>query len=182
MYSCDILAICWLAKLSLHLPLSFNSQSTDITQNRVRHFSKQKSTKATDTPFINNHFSCHLAPNSDQLVPIGVFWDIENCSVPRGKSALSLVQRIRDEFFNNHKEVEFMCVCDIHKENKDVIHELILAQVKIVAFCIAVYIKCKRNHFQNVYILKVNETLITCILRYNYGVNFHSLTGDGCTY
>ena len=73
-----------------------------------------------------------LAPNSDQLVPIGVFWDIENCSVPRGKSALSLVQRIRDEFFNNHKEVEFMCVCDIHKENKDVIHELILAQVVTV--------------------------------------------------
>ena len=63
------------------------------------------------------------------MVPIGVFWDIENCRVPRGKSALSLVQRIRDEFFTNHKEVEFMCVCDINKENRDVIHELILAQV-----------------------------------------------------
>lgn len=29
---------------------------------------------------------------------IGVFWDIENCSVPRGKSALTVVQRIREEF------------------------------------------------------------------------------------
>ena len=86
--------------------------------------------------FIITSFLIHVsffssAPSSDSLVPIGVFWDIENCSVPRGKSALSLVQRIRDEFFTNHKEVEFMCVCDINKENRDVIHELILAQVSL---------------------------------------------------
>ena len=69
-------------------------------------------------------------PADEAAVPIGVFWDIENCSVPRGRSALSLVQRIRDEFFRDHREVEFMAVCDIQKEHSDVIHELILAQVR----------------------------------------------------
>ncbi|XP_071966064.1 meiosis regulator and mRNA stability factor 1-like [Antedon mediterranea] len=63
--------------------------------------------------------------------PIGVFWDIENCSVPRGRSALVLVQRIRDQFFGGHREAEFMCVCDINKENNSVIQELNDAQVTV---------------------------------------------------
>ena len=32
--------------------------------------------------------------------PIGVFWDIENCQVPFGKSAIDIVQKIRSEFFS----------------------------------------------------------------------------------
>ncbi|XP_033107994.1 meiosis regulator and mRNA stability factor 1-like [Anneissia japonica] len=63
--------------------------------------------------------------------PIGVFWDIENCSVPRGRSALVLVQRIRDQFFGGHREAEFMCVCDINKESNSVIQELNDAQVTV---------------------------------------------------
>ena len=66
---------------------------------------------------------------SSSLPPIGVFWDIENCSVPRWKSALSIVQAIRDSLFADHREVEFMCVCDTSKENKDIIQELNAAQV-----------------------------------------------------
>lgn len=61
--------------------------------------------------------------------PIGVFWDIENCPVPRGKSASAVVQKIRKEFFSGKREVEFMCVCDINKEKKEVIEELNKAQV-----------------------------------------------------
>nr|XP_022317028.1 meiosis regulator and mRNA stability factor 1-like [Crassostrea virginica] len=69
---------------------------------------------------------------SSSLPPIGVFWDIENCSVPRWKSALSIVQVIRDSLFADHREVEFMCVCDTSKENKDIIQELNAAQVNVV--------------------------------------------------
>ncbi|KAL1423372.1 hypothetical protein MTO96_021133 [Rhipicephalus appendiculatus] len=65
-------------------------------------------------------------------VPIGVFWDIENCQVPRGKSATALVGRIREHFFKGHAEAEFLCVCDIRKELPDVVHELNLAQVTVV--------------------------------------------------
>ena len=62
--------------------------------------------------------------------PIGVFWDIENCPVPRGKAASAVVQKIRKEFFSGKREVEFMCVCDINKEKKEVIEELNKAQVR----------------------------------------------------
>ena len=49
--------------------------------------------------------------------------------MPRGKSALAVVQSVRDRFFANHREAEFMCVCDINKENATVIQELNDAQV-----------------------------------------------------
>ena len=66
--------------------------------------------------------------------PIGVFWDIENCPVPRGKSASAVVQKIRKEFFSGKREVEFMCVCDISKEKKEVIEELNKAQVRFLSY------------------------------------------------
>lgn len=67
----------------------------------------------------------------ENLPPIGVFWDIENCSVPSGRSAVAVVQRIREKFFKGHREAEFICVCDISKENKEVIEELNNCQVGI---------------------------------------------------
>uniref|UniRef100_A0A4W3IHA5 Meiosis regulator and mRNA stability factor 1 n=1 Tax=Callorhinchus milii TaxID=7868 RepID=A0A4W3IHA5_CALMI len=67
----------------------------------------------------------------ENLPPIGVFWDIENCSVPTGRSAMAVVQRIRERFFQGHREAEFMCVCDISKENKEVIQELNNCQVTV---------------------------------------------------
>ncbi|XP_051876783.1 meiosis regulator and mRNA stability factor 1 isoform X2 [Pristis pectinata] len=67
----------------------------------------------------------------ENLPPIGVFWDIENCSVPTGRSAMTIVQRIRQLFFQGHREAEFMCVCDISKENKEVIQELNNCQVTV---------------------------------------------------
>ncbi|XP_027676412.2 meiosis regulator and mRNA stability factor 1 isoform X3 [Chelonia mydas] len=67
----------------------------------------------------------------ENLPPIGVFWDIENCSVPTGRSAVAVVQRIREKFFKGHREAEFICVCDISKENKEVIQELNNCQVTV---------------------------------------------------
>lgn len=49
--------------------------------------------------------------------------------MPCRKSALAVVNRIRERFFNAHREAEFMCVCDISKENRAVIQELNYAQV-----------------------------------------------------
>lgn len=68
----------------------------------------------------------------DALPPIGVFWDIENCHVPKNKSAVTVVQYIRELFFNGHREAEFMCVCDTNKESKEIIQELNNAQVTVV--------------------------------------------------
>ncbi|CAC5393561.1 LKAP [Mytilus coruscus] len=68
----------------------------------------------------------------DGLIPIGVFWDIENISIPKKKSAFRIVQTIRHTFFNGHKEAEFVCVCDTVKERKDVIQELNAAQVTVI--------------------------------------------------
>uniref|UniRef100_A0A8D2J814 Meiosis regulator and mRNA stability factor 1 n=1 Tax=Varanus komodoensis TaxID=61221 RepID=A0A8D2J814_VARKO len=67
----------------------------------------------------------------ENLPPIGVFWDIENCSVPSGRSAVAVVQRIREKCFKGHREAEFICVCDISKENKEVIEELNNCQVTV---------------------------------------------------
>ncbi|XP_058891567.1 meiosis regulator and mRNA stability factor 1-like isoform X5 [Acipenser ruthenus] len=71
------------------------------------------------------------SPDSENSPPVGVFWDIENCSVPSGRSAMAVVQRIRERFFKGHREAEFICVCDISKENKEVIQELNNCQVTV---------------------------------------------------
>ena len=61
---------------------------------------------------------------------LAVFWDIENCCVPKGKSAMAVVHCIRDKFLcANRKEAEFLCVCDVSKEPKNLISELNDAQV-----------------------------------------------------
>ncbi|XP_069956762.1 meiosis regulator and mRNA stability factor 1 isoform X4 [Cherax quadricarinatus] len=73
-----------------------------------------------------------LSYDSGRLPPIGVFWDIENCQVPKGLSATHVVQAIRARFFNEHREAEFMCVCDTLKENSKILEELNDAQVNVM--------------------------------------------------
>lgn len=70
-------------------------------------------------------------PNSapSPLEPVGLFWDIENCSVPLDKSAFALANKMRQVFFQGKREVEFMCVCDITKERKEVTDDLHRAHV-----------------------------------------------------
>ncbi|KAK3875906.1 hypothetical protein Pcinc_019252 [Petrolisthes cinctipes] len=70
--------------------------------------------------------------DNGRLPPIGVFWDIENCQVPKGLSATHVVQAIRARFFNDHREAEFMCVCDTLKELSKILEELNDAQVNVV--------------------------------------------------
>ncbi|KAK2576438.1 hypothetical protein KPH14_005771 [Odynerus spinipes] len=66
------------------------------------------------------------------LPPIGVFWDIENCHVPKGRSAMAVTQVIRDKFFNGYREAEFIVVCDVQKESNQVMQELNDAQVNLI--------------------------------------------------
>lgn len=49
--------------------------------------------------------------------------------VPKGRSAIAVTQVIRDKFFYGYKEAEFIVVCDVQKENKQIIQELNDAQV-----------------------------------------------------
>ncbi|KAH9513099.1 Meiosis regulator and mRNA stability factor 1 [Bulinus truncatus] len=66
------------------------------------------------------------------LKPVGVFWDIENCHVPKGKSALKIIERIRQQFFQDFREAEFICVCDINKESESTIKDLNDGQINVV--------------------------------------------------
>ena len=65
-----------------------------------------------------------------RMEPVGVFWDIENCSVPMSKSAFAVAAKLRQEFIAGKREAEFMCVCDIQKERKEVTDDLNKAQVR----------------------------------------------------
>ncbi|GFO25751.1 meiosis arrest female protein 1 homolog, partial [Plakobranchus ocellatus] len=66
------------------------------------------------------------------LKAVGVFWDIENCCVPKGKSALKIIERIRERFFQDFREAEFICVCDITKESDSTIKDLNDGQINVV--------------------------------------------------
>lgn len=63
------------------------------------------------------------------LPSLGIYWDIENCQVPRHKNAAAVVQKIREVFLKHYKESEFVVVCDIKKENPQIIQELHDSQV-----------------------------------------------------
>ena len=66
------------------------------------------------------------------LEPVGIFWDIENCKVPNGRSAFHLAQKFRQNFVEGKREVEFMCVCDTLKETGEVINDLNKAHVSTI--------------------------------------------------
>ena len=111
------IATCWSAQKAFN-PNPFNSTNFS-SANHV-----PKACNASVVSTVNSP-----AKSSRELEPVGVFWDFENCSVPKGKSAQAVVQKIRSVFFKEKREVEFMCVCDTSKEKKSVIEELNKAQV-----------------------------------------------------
>ncbi|CAG9812530.1 unnamed protein product [Phaedon cochleariae] len=74
----------------------------------------------------------HKSRVNKNLPPLGIYWDIENCHVPKSKSAAAVVQRIRDVFLENYRESEFVVVCDVKKESPQVIQELHDAQVMLI--------------------------------------------------
>ncbi|XP_059478006.1 meiosis regulator and mRNA stability factor 1 isoform X2 [Neocloeon triangulifer] len=89
-------------------------------------------TRLADMLAETNLSSSAPSTNCVSIPPIGVFWDIENCQVPNGVSALSVVQFVRETFFQGYREEEFVVVCDVTKENSQVIQELNAAQIDLV--------------------------------------------------
>ncbi|CAG2119296.1 unnamed protein product [Medioppia subpectinata] len=74
-----------------------------------------------------------LPPPSVPHLPVGVFWDIENIQVPFNRSAVQLVERIRQKCFERkYRESEFLVVCDTHKVNDELLNDLNAAQVTVI--------------------------------------------------
>ena len=71
--------------------------------------------------------------DSQQHTPtpyIGVFWDIENCNIPRGKPALEICDSIRKlDFFQGYTEIQFAVACDATKESASILDDLNKVQV-----------------------------------------------------
>ena len=91
---------------------------------------KRKKRPTMDPPKEETPPPPKTATQRVQVEPVGVFWDIENCPVPLDKCAFSLANKIRREFFEGKREAEFMCVCDITKERKEVTKLLQDAQAR----------------------------------------------------
>lgn len=136
----------------------FSSESSDDLENKEPNFSHCQSNEKFNFPLAprliksaNNSFcstasdssNCEVHVNNRSFVlpkkkkrkqqnilpSLGIYWDIENCQVPKQKNAAAVVQKIREVFLENHKESEFVVVCDIKKENPQIIQELHDSQV-----------------------------------------------------
>lgn len=65
----------------------------------------------------------------DLFFIVGIFWDIENVRIPNCHQAIAVVEAIRQRFLMNYREAEFVVVCDVLKERKEVVIDLNNAQV-----------------------------------------------------
>ncbi|KAI6649461.1 Meiosis arrest female protein 1-like [Oopsacas minuta] len=92
------------------------------------------STKPSDTQIHTRSVPQTEDSNQQKVLEnTGIFWDIENIAIPPNISVSSLVRKIRNTFVGiDKREVEFMCVCDVHKENRQMIDELNSCNVTIV--------------------------------------------------
>ncbi|XP_033336634.2 meiosis regulator and mRNA stability factor 1-like protein isoform X2 [Megalopta genalis] len=131
--------------LSAQKVLSQNDESNisqTLSDSNTNNCRFENESKASNWPLFSQHrHDCSLLHHNSvtklptlpaYLPPIGVFWDIENCQVPKGKSAIAATQVIRDKFFSRYKEAEFIVVCDVWKETSQVVKELNDAQVNLI--------------------------------------------------
>ncbi|XP_029037560.1 meiosis regulator and mRNA stability factor 1 isoform X1 [Osmia bicornis bicornis] len=121
-------------KSSTSEPLcSFNNDSNSLRdENKASISSPMLSHYKYDCSFSHHDMPVNLSTMPNYLPPIGVFWDIENCHVPKGRSAIAATQVIREKFFSGYREAEFIVVCDVCKENSQVVKELNDAQVNLI--------------------------------------------------
>ncbi|XP_049868975.1 meiosis regulator and mRNA stability factor 1 isoform X2 [Pectinophora gossypiella] len=86
-----------------------------------------------DRPRVRSRFR-HYKQRSN--IPIGIFWDIENCQVPRGCSAIDVVAAIRNKFLTGgRREADFVVVCDVRKESVNRLQELNDSQISLIHVC-----------------------------------------------
>ncbi|XP_063824866.1 meiosis regulator and mRNA stability factor 1 [Ostrinia nubilalis] len=90
---------------------------------------------SVERPRVRSRFR-HHKPRQQNKVPVGIFWDIENCQVPRGCSAIDVAKAIRAKFLvEGRLEGEFIVVCDARKEAQFRLQELNDAQVNLFHVC-----------------------------------------------
>ncbi|KAG8185520.1 hypothetical protein JTE90_019774 [Oedothorax gibbosus] len=71
-----------------------------------------------------------VTPKVDGI--ISVFWDIENCPVPREKSAVDFVKKIRTTFYQGRTEANFYVVCDVTNLSNILTEELNLSDATVI--------------------------------------------------
>ncbi|KAL0841176.1 hypothetical protein ABMA28_014919 [Loxostege sticticalis] len=87
-----------------------------------------------ERPRVRSRFR-HYKHRLQNKLPVGIFWDIENCQIPRGCSAIDVVVAIRAKFLEGRLEGEFIVVCDARKEAQFRLQELNDAQVNLFHVC-----------------------------------------------
>ena len=119
------------------------AEGKDLGKKKRRQRGKKKKAPQTNSSTPNNVNRSPHSPvpqqrtpaHSRQPEPVGLFWDIENCSVPVNKSAFGVAAKMRRVFFEGKREAEFMVVCDITKERKEIVDALNKAQVCMCLTC-----------------------------------------------
>lgn len=64
--------------------------------------------------------------------PVTIFWDLENVQIPRNTSIEALVEKLRNTFCAHFMEDNIFVVCDVFKEKKKNIEELVLCNCTII--------------------------------------------------
>nr|XP_008196767.1 PREDICTED: meiosis arrest female protein 1 isoform X2 [Tribolium castaneum] len=121
----------------------FNLSDSTGTRAKFRFPPKPRLSKSVNNSYVSSQSDSSTSAQSsrkpkrkttqsNRLPPLGIFWDIENCQVPKNTSASAVVQRIREFFLEKYREAEFLVVCDVKKERPQVIQELHDSQVNLI--------------------------------------------------
>ncbi|CAL1529498.1 unnamed protein product [Lymnaea stagnalis] len=80
----------------------------------------------------NLNYKTQASNNENGIKAVGIFWDIQNCAIPSGKSVRHLIIKIREAVVTEeYAEKVFMCVCDTKKESESTIEDLNKGKVDV---------------------------------------------------
>ncbi|GIY10620.1 meiosis regulator and mRNA stability factor 1 [Caerostris darwini] len=123
------------ASASIYSPEA-NFWTADFPNNEISSFSDES--KVTRDDFmISSIKSSEFTKNTGLKISskdtgvISVFWDIENCPVPYGKSAVDFVKHVRTTLYENRTEGSFNVACDVHNLSNAQAHELHSSNVTV---------------------------------------------------
>ncbi|CAK8682304.1 unnamed protein product [Clavelina lepadiformis] len=74
---------------------------------------------------------------------IAIFWDIENCQVPRGVSAEAVVSKLRNKIFDGYQGIEIIAACSEKAISSETRNELHQSGVRLIDVAEAVSEKLK---------------------------------------
>jgi len=109
--------------------------------------------------------------NDNNCRPIGIFWDLETCRIPDGKSVKQLVKRIIDYIIVDQmidKIDVFYCFCDSIKLTKRLINQLNQSNVDIL------HVNSGRKQFDSKLRTRIEQFL------YRYAMNENQISLNYC--